>query len=71
MEVKAKESSKWAQIFAALWIAVLTILRGLKIVDLDIAEIILSGFTIAGCFLPVYFSIILDKIKEIKLTKGQ
>lgn len=70
MDVKAKESSKWAQIFAALWIAVLTILRGLGIISLDIIEIILSGITIAGCFIPVYFSIFLDKLKELKITKG-
>jgi hypothetical protein len=29
-------------------------------------DVMLSGVTIAACFLPVYFSIIMDKIKDIK-----
>ncbi len=65
--LSAKSSSLFAQIFAAAWIAVGTILKGVGVIDLDMVEIILSGITIAGCFIPVYFSIIMDKIKDIKI----
>ena len=33
----------------------------------DIGDIVLSGFAIAACYVPVYFNLIMDKIKEIKL----
>jgi hypothetical protein len=64
--VSAKNSSLWAQIFGAVWIAVLFILKGLHIVDLDTYEIIASGFAIMGIFIPVYASIITDKLKGSK-----
>lgn len=62
---KAKKTSLIAQIIAALWVAVWTgknfILNGGATND-----IIFSGFAIAACFSPVYFNMILDKIKTIK-----
>lgn len=65
-----KEYTFFAQIIASVWVAgwnafqfVKTILDGGKV---DVIDIVISGFTIAGCFAPVYVSIILDKIKEIK-----
>jgi len=72
----AKQTSFLSQIFCAVWIAAGTILKGLKIIDLDLIEIILSGYAIAGSFVPVYFSIFLEKIKDIKFggtngTTGQ
>lgn len=65
----AKEYSFFAQIFSAAWITVLTILKGLKIISLDLADIIYSGIAIAAIFSPVYFSIFLDKIRDIRFGK--
>jgi hypothetical protein len=63
----AKQYSFFAQIFSGLWIAVHTILKGLGITNLEIGDIIYSGIAIAAIFMPVYFSIFLDKIKDIRL----
>jgi hypothetical protein len=65
----AKQYSLFAQIFSGLWIVVLTILKGLKIINLELGDIIYSGIAVAAIFSPVYFSIFLDKIKEIRLAK--
>jgi hypothetical protein len=65
----AKQYSLFAQIFSGTWIAVLTILKGLKIISLELTDIIYSGIAIAAIFSPVYFSIYLDKIKDIRLAK--
>lgn len=69
--IKAKSASLWGQIVAAVWIGgwntaqfVKQIIEGSKI---DGNTIILSGLAIAACFVPVYFNLIMDKIKEIKL----
>jgi hypothetical protein len=64
-----KAASKGSQIFAASWIIVLTILKALELVKLEIDEIIYSGFAIAGIFIPVYFSIWLEKIRDIRFGK--
>jgi hypothetical protein len=68
-ELGAKQYSLFAQIFSGLWIAVHTILKGVGITHLDMSDIVYSGIAIAAIFMPVYFSIFLDKIKDIKLTK--
>lgn len=68
-EMGAKQYSLFAQIFSGLWIAVHTILKGLGITKLDMSDIVYSGIAIAAIFMPVYFSIFLDKIKDIKLSK--
>jgi hypothetical protein len=68
-KIGAKQYSLFAQIFSGLWIAVLTILKGLKIINLELGDIIYSGVAVAAIFSPVYFSIFLDKIKEIRLAK--
>jgi hypothetical protein len=65
----AKQYSLFAQIFSGLWIAVHTILKGLGITKLEMSDIVYSGIAIAAIFMPVYFSIFLDKIKDIKLSK--
>jgi hypothetical protein len=65
----AKQYSLFAQVFSGSWIAVLTILKGLKIIALELTDIIYSGIAIAAIFSPVYFSIFLDKIKDIRLAK--
>jgi hypothetical protein len=63
----AKQYSFFAQIFSGLWIAVHTILKGLGIMNLEVTDIIYSGIAIAAIFMPIYFSIFLDKIKDIRL----
>lgn len=68
--IKAKGASLWGQIIAAVWIGgwhcaqfISAIAKGQHIEGKDI---ILSGLAIAACFTPVYFNLIMDKIKEIK-----
>jgi hypothetical protein len=67
--VSAKGSSLFAQIIAALWIAGWSSYAFITDSGMAIIDVILSGIGIAAMFLPVYFSIIMDKIKDIKLTK--
>lgn len=62
----AKQISLVAQILSCLWIAVHTVLKGLGITRLEMSDIIYSGIAIAAIFMPVYFSIFLDKIRDIK-----
>lgn len=63
----AKDYSLFSMIFSGLWIITLTLLKGFNVVSLSILEeIIPSGIAIAGVFSPVYFSIFLDKIKDIR-----
>jgi hypothetical protein len=65
----AKQYSLFAQIFSGTWIAVNTVLKGLQIMELEMSDIIYSGVAIAAIFMPVYFSIFLDKIQDIKFSK--
>lgn len=66
--MKAKTSSLWAQIVAALWIAGWTAWKFIVTPEsITVTDIILSGFAVAAGFLPVYFGIIMDKIRDIKL----
>ncbi len=62
---KAKITSLIAQVIAALWVAVWSAKKFICS-DAVVEDIIFSGFAIAGCFSPVYFNIILDKIKGFK-----
>lgn len=68
--MKAKPTSLWGQIFMAIWIAgwsAYKFLVELKIGNsVPVNDIIFSGVGIAASFSPVYFSIMLDKIKDIK-----
>lgn len=64
----AKFLSKLSMIFAGIWIGVLTILKGFNKIDLSIKEIIWSGIAIAAVWTPTYFSIFLDKVKEMKFN---
>lgn len=66
----AKQYSLAAQIFAAVWVIVLTICKGFGVIQLEIDDIIYSGITIAGIFMPVYFSIWLDKIRDIRFGQN-
>ena len=72
--VKAREISKWSMVVAAVWIAGLTLFRafwGLFSTEtafgLDVWDIIISGLALAAVFTPIYFSIFMDKLKDIKL----
>lgn len=66
--LQAKTSSHIAQIVAALWIAGWSAYKFIVDTDgVEVSDILLSGIGIAACFLPVYFSIIMDKIKDIKI----
>lgn len=65
-EVKAKDVSLIGQIVGALWVAGFSAYKFIK-GEFEITEVILSGIAIASCFSPVYFSILMDKVKEIKM----
>lgn len=65
----AKDYSLFSMIFSGVWIITLTLLKGFDVIKLSIMEeIIPSGIAIAGVFSPIYFSIFLDKIKDIRLN---
>ena len=68
--IKAKGASLWGQIVAAVWIGgwntaqfIADLTAGRHI---DGNDIIFSGLAIAACFTPVYFNLVMDKIREIK-----
>lgn len=69
-KIKAKNASLWGQIVAALWVAGWSAFKFIKNASsIDTNDVIFSGLAIAGCFSPVYFNLLLDKIKEIKWGK--
>jgi len=69
--ISAKFSSLIAQIVAAIWITGWAAYKFISApASIDIGDVIFSGVGIAACFTPVYFSIIMDKIKEWKLGAG-
>ena len=63
----AKNLSKWTMCFASVWIAVLTVMKGLKLIDLSITDIVASAGFMCVVWSPAYTSIFMDKIKDIKL----
>jgi hypothetical protein len=71
--VGAKGVSLASMIVAGVWIGLLSLLKAFwgvfsgKPFGLDMNEILLSGIVLAAIFTPVYLSIILDKIKDIKI----
>jgi len=69
-KVSAKESSKMAQIFSAVWIAGWSAYAFISGKSIDMGDILMSGVGITAMFVPIYSSIILDKIREIKVGKG-
>ena len=65
----AKDYSLFSMIFSGVWIITLTLLKGFDVIKLSIMEeIIPSCIAIAGVFSPIYFSIFLDKIKDIRFN---
>jgi len=69
----AKDVSLKSMIVSAVWIGVLSLAKAFwglvseRAFGLTINEIALSGVMLAAVFSPVYLSIILDKIKDIKI----
>lgn len=62
----AKRMSAFAMLFSSVWIAGLTILKGLEIINLDVNEIIYTGLAITAVWCPTFVSIYFDKIKVLK-----
>lgn len=67
-KVGAKKMSAFAMLFSSLWVAFLTILKGLGMITLDVDEIIYSGLAITAMWSPTFISIYFDKIKILKDT---
>jgi hypothetical protein len=73
--LSAKNVTLKTMIIAAVWIGALSLLKAFwplfseGTFGLDMKEIVLSGAVIAGVFSPVFVSIILDKVKDIKVGK--
>lgn len=66
--IHAKSASLWGQIIAAVWIAGWSAFKFIKHIETaEVEHFIFSGLAIAACFTPVYFNLIMDKIKDIKL----
>ena len=69
--IKAKGASLWGQIAAAVWVGGWNAAQFIKDLiagrPLDTQAVIISGLAIAACFTPVYFNLLMDKIREIKL----
>ena len=62
--IGAKILSKGAMIFSSLWIAILTIFKGMGKISLSVNEIVVSGVMITAVWTPTFISIITDKIKK-------
>ena len=68
--MKAKDSSLWGQVFSAVWVVGWSAYMFVTIPEsLTMPNIIATAVAIPAVFSPVFVSIILDKIKEIKLGK--
>jgi DMSO/TMAO reductase YedYZ heme-binding membrane subunit len=71
----AKDVSLASMIIAGVWIGSLSLLKAFwRVISksefgLSMDEILLSGIVLAAIFTPVYLSIILDKIRDIRLGK--
>ena len=76
----AKEISLVAMVIAGAWVMLLSLVKAFWGVlgifwepltkinfGLTVSDIVFSGIILAAIFTPVYFSIILDKVKEIKM----
>ena len=69
--IKAKGASLWGQIAAAVWIGGWSAAQFARDIFKDqhvsATDIILSFLVFVVCFMLVYFNLIMDKVKEIKL----
>lgn len=67
-KLKAKPVSLIGQIVAAVWVAGWTTFYMIKNIEtISVWDIVISGFAIAACFTPVYFNLIMDKIRDMKI----
>jgi hypothetical protein len=57
----AKNLSKGSIVFACIWVAVLTILKGMGKINLDQSEIIGSAAAMVMFWSPTYLSVYMDK----------
>lgn len=65
--IKAKSISLKSQLLAVIWIAGWSTFKFINSADgISISDVLYSGLGIAACFSPVYLSIIMDKIKDIR-----
>ena len=64
--MEAKQTSRLSMVIAGLWIVILTLMKGYNLIQLEVSDIVYSGMAIAGVFSPIYLSIFLDKIRDIK-----
>ena len=73
----AKDVTLKSMIISAVWIGALSLLKAFwgliakTAFGLSMNEIVLSGVIMAAVFSPVYLSIVLDKIKGIKIGQGE
>lgn len=66
-ELQAKPVSLKSQLIAAIWIAGWSAFKFMRTpLDISVKDVLFSGIGIAACFSPVYLSIVLDKVKEIR-----
>ena len=67
---KAKITSLVAQALAARWLGFWNALQFANMLKtgshIEVTDIIFSGLSLAACFSPVYFSMMMDKIKNIR-----
>ena len=61
-KLHGKTVSKWAQIFAAVWIVGWTAFKFIKAPEgITIMDIVATGVSIPACFSPIFWSIHMDK----------
>lgn len=74
----AREISKWSMCIASLWIGGLSLVKAFwpliagpqaAAFGLEMGDIVVSGVALAAVFTPVYLSILVDKVREIKLGR--
>lgn len=65
----AKSVSKATMLLASVWIAVLTLMKGLGKIDLSVRDIVVAALVIVSLWCPTYVSVYLDKWKELKELK--
>ena len=69
----ARDVSLASMIVAAVWIGALSLLKcfwallSTEAFGLEMHEILWSGLVIAAVFSPVYLSIVLDKVRDIRV----
>lgn len=70
-KIGAKDTSLVGMIIGAVWIAGFMSYKFISRPELITAqEVILSGLSLAAVFMPIYFSVLMDKIKEMKIGGG-